>query len=466
LKGFHGVNWVRQIGTPARDLPQRQRTLENVVAWSYSLLTPSQQLLFCKLGLFSGWFDNEAVTSICFEDSKPSLTETNDLLGELSDQSLLVRDFVDGIPCWRMLELVHEYAHLKLDEALQASLRLRFSQHFLEKLMIVNKIEKHKQQDSFYHLNVRNLHAALKWAIAEKDTDIGFRLAWHLDDLWMSHGYSREGLQLLKQLFALPDQSPPKVRIDRLELAADLAWQKHDFETGLAFSKEIAELAMQNGIQREYLWSLNRMGRIYIEQGQYGEARRVLEECLAEAEAAPDVMNPGTTLAQLGELSLFDGKLGDAKAALEKAIALMPEARDSNEIFLSMAKVDMAEIALVEMKYDKAYRWLNESSEYADINIRRTLAFLFAVIGYLILTSGQYKERLLAGANLMGAIDALSERSGIILGSFYQQTKSDRINFAKRKLPDNDWQEAFLSGQLLSRDEALQLAKGKLKSQR
>ena len=323
LKGFQGVNWVRQIGTPARDLPERQRTLENVVAWSYTLLTGAQQELFCKLGLFSGWFDTEAAASICFEDPKPSLTETQDMLGELSDRSLLVRDFVDGIPCWRMLELIHEYASLKLDADVRAGLRLRFTRHFLEKLEAVNQLPDHKQQDTFYHLNVSNLHAALKWAIAENDTELGFKLALDLEDLWMSHGYSKEGLELFKLLFALPHSSPPEIRIDLLQRAADLAWHKYDFETSLAFSRESGELAKIHGLSGPYLWFLNRQGRIYIEQGNYDQARQALEECFNLALSDPEFMNPGSPMAQLGELALFEGRLEDAKAAFDKAYGFL-----------------------------------------------------------------------------------------------------------------------------------------------
>jgi predicted ATPase/transcriptional regulator with XRE-family HTH domain len=459
LNGFQGTNWIRQIGTPTRDLPQRQRTLENVVAWSYSLLTPEQQELFCKLSLFSGWFDNEAVASICFEDPKPSLTETHDLLGELSDQSLLVRDFVDGIPCWRMLELIHEFSSLKLDAGVRAGLRLRFSQYFLEKLKALNKITDHQQKDSFYHLHVNNLHSALKWAIVEKDMEMGFELAWHLDDLWMSHGYSREGLELLKQLFSLPDSSPPETRIGRLHSASDLAWQKYDFETGLAFLRESGELAKVNGLKGPYLWFLNRQGRIYIEQGNYDSACQALEECYNLALSDPEIMNPGSPLAQLGEIALFEDRLEEAKTTFKKAIQYLTETQDTADIFLAMAIVDLAEVALEEREFEQAHDWLAQAHEYADIHIRRLLAYLYAIAGYVILTPSNVNLDLITAAQIYGAMDSLSERSGIILGAFYQKKKSERIAHAKRRLPAREWDRAFQSGRQMGRDEVIELAK-------
>ena len=45
---LRGKDWVKQIATPARDLPQRQRTLENVIDWSYTLLTDETKVFLLQ----------------------------------------------------------------------------------------------------------------------------------------------------------------------------------------------------------------------------------------------------------------------------------------------------------------------------------------------------------------------------------------------------------------------------------
>jgi len=51
-----------------RDLPARQQTLRNTIAWSYALLEPAEQAIFRRLALFAGSFDLDAVEAVCAAD--------------------------------------------------------------------------------------------------------------------------------------------------------------------------------------------------------------------------------------------------------------------------------------------------------------------------------------------------------------------------------------------------------------
>ena len=48
-----------------RDLPARQQTLRNTIAWSYGLLSAADQTLFARLSVFVGGCSLAAVAAIC-----------------------------------------------------------------------------------------------------------------------------------------------------------------------------------------------------------------------------------------------------------------------------------------------------------------------------------------------------------------------------------------------------------------
>ena len=74
----------------ARDLPARQQTLRNAIAWSYDLLDGEQQTLFRQLSVFAGSCTLTAAEAICDPTGDPA-TGVLDGLESLFGKSLLRR---------------------------------------------------------------------------------------------------------------------------------------------------------------------------------------------------------------------------------------------------------------------------------------------------------------------------------------------------------------------------------------
>jgi predicted ATPase/DNA-binding XRE family transcriptional regulator len=74
-----------------RDLPARQQTLRDTVAWSYDFLDPTEKALFRRLAVFAGGSSLEAVEPVCAsEEDGPQESSVLETLASLVDNSLLV----------------------------------------------------------------------------------------------------------------------------------------------------------------------------------------------------------------------------------------------------------------------------------------------------------------------------------------------------------------------------------------
>ncbi|WP_446664428.1 ATP-binding protein [Flexivirga sp. B27] len=101
----------------ARDAPDRHRTLQAVIDWSWQLLgTPEQQAL-AILSVFADGFDLDAAEVVLSAAGSAPASDPVDVVEHLVDQSLLRRVDRDGRPRFRMLETVREFGAEQLDRA-------------------------------------------------------------------------------------------------------------------------------------------------------------------------------------------------------------------------------------------------------------------------------------------------------------------------------------------------------------
>src|SRR5260370_13243240 len=96
----------------AQDVPARQQTLRDTIAWSYDLLTAQEQRLFRCLSVFVGGFTLEEAGAVSklSNETEPGAVSTLDVVGALLDKSLLLQSKQEGKePRLTMLETIREY---------------------------------------------------------------------------------------------------------------------------------------------------------------------------------------------------------------------------------------------------------------------------------------------------------------------------------------------------------------------
>jgi predicted ATPase/DNA-binding winged helix-turn-helix (wHTH) protein len=99
----------------ARNAPARQQTLRAALQWSHGLLSPAEQAVFRRLGVFAGSFSLQAAQRVAHGAAGDDW-ELLDHLGALVDKSLVVVESGEP-PRYRLLESARAFAAEQLDAA-------------------------------------------------------------------------------------------------------------------------------------------------------------------------------------------------------------------------------------------------------------------------------------------------------------------------------------------------------------
>jgi len=217
------------LKTGARDVPDRQKTLRDAIAWSYGLLNADEQNLFRRLAVFvGGWTLSAAERVAAAAGASADLLDT---LSALIDHNLVQRiDDVDGEGRFTMLETVREYAAEQFEASQESDdVRAVHAQYFIA---LVSSVEPRlrgggrapwlARMRAEYH----NVRAALIRVLVEvPDTSASLKLTGTLTWFWYFTAQFSEGRGWMKRALALPGADPATAaRATVLSGAARLAF--------------------------------------------------------------------------------------------------------------------------------------------------------------------------------------------------------------------------------------------------
>ena len=315
----------------ARDLPARQQTLRNTLAWSYDLLAPKAQTLFRRLAVFAGGCTLEAAEAVSacmgapFTDSDDKL----DTLAMLVDQSLLRHrsDEADKTSRFELLETVREFSWelLKASGEVETVLRahacwfLELSTHAEEGMRGQHATIWLKRLDA----ERDNLRAALTWALNGGDLALGLHLAPALWRYWYMRGYFAEGRQWLESLLEASER----------QAAGTIPGPSHE---------ELARTA-------KILYGIGSMAR---PQGDLTSARTALERSLTLCEQLGDKQQIAYVCNALGAVEQQEGNMSLALALFEKSLTIKRDLHDQRGIANTLTSLGL--LYLDEKDFEKA----------------------------------------------------------------------------------------------------------------
>ncbi|MGM7648771.1 ATP-binding protein [Nocardia sp. JW2] len=310
-----------------RTTPERHRTLESAVAWSYRLCSPAEQVLWARLSVFSDGFTVEAAEEICSGD--PVRRETIfELLAGLVDKSIVTRHGAANGRTARlqMLGLLREFGAQRLSESgAEHSVRLRHRDYF-RVLALCGRTEYFSPRELEWSRRVRrehaNIRAAVQFCQAElRDYTAVLEIVAPLQLYRVGASFVVEEYRWLDCALDL-DVEPSEIRVRALAACSYAASLMGDGAMGERRATEAAALARELGLRELGADAACGMARASFHGGDSARTLRLSQEAVAvsldsgNAAAACDALYRAAVTA----LGMADGRAAEfARASLALA---------------------------------------------------------------------------------------------------------------------------------------------------
>jgi DNA-binding CsgD family transcriptional regulator/tetratricopeptide (TPR) repeat protein len=380
----------------ARDLPERQQTLRNTLAWSYELLTTQEQHLFQRLSVFVGGCTLEAIESVCaaLDDEADHVLEG---VASLIDKSLLYQTEQEGAEARLvMLETIREYGLEALEGSGEMELtRQAHAAHYLGLAEQAERALDDPQQAEWLERLEReydNLRAAMQWSLEPGKEghrrEMALRLGGALRRLWIVHGHWSEGRNFLERALAESKGVPAAVQVKAIITAANLANMQADTDRAEVLAEKSRELCQELGDTRGLALSLRLLAVVATRRGDLAAARSLNEEALMLFREVGDQKGAGLSLSNLGWLAIIQGEYAKGRALFEESLAMHRQV--GNKEGMARSLIALA-VALINTEGDPATirALLEESLALSqEVGNREGIETFFFLSGQLALSQG------------------------------------------------------------------------------
>jgi predicted ATPase/transcriptional regulator with XRE-family HTH domain len=440
-----------------RDLPERQRTMNATVAWSYQLLGPHEQRVFRRLGALPGRFPIEAAAAVLAgrDASSDSSDEALGAVAGLIDKSLVLRaeTSVAARPLYRMLETVRAYAAVELtaagerDDALEGLARYCAGEASLAAEGLVG----HTQAEWLDRVrdDLESHRGALTWLIERCRPAEASDIAWGLHLFWMIRGHAAEGLRWYEQALALPSL-PPDAETKALVGAGVMLYAQGELGRARTSLVRALELASGAGDTRMVVQAKNMLGHVEYGAGDVHAARDRFFCSVEGFKALALPWGTGNALSGLAGATLASGDAEQAERLLEEAESVL---RHAGPWFSSLALYVRGILEVRRGNPDRAIALARENLTHIR-KLHDKFAFVYALVP--LAAAAALKGDDAWAAQILGARDAVTERTGatVVDESVHDLNEQSEREVRARLGPDR-WARAYAAGRSASIDSLM-----------
>lgn len=494
----------------ATDLPDRQRTLRDAIAWSHDLLSSGEQTVFRRWAVFADGASLDAIEAVCGENGdaegvadRARHTNILSIVTSLVTQGLLVQmeeSETSGLsidePRFRMLSTIQEFAAERLDASNEAgAVRMR---HLDWLLRFAGEAEPQLTGPDQVHWLLRldaelgNIRAALTWALDHSHEE-GMRLASTLWRYWATHGLLTEGHTWLCRFLDSPASTEESVRARAFSSLGNLSLDLGDYPAASEAYGQALIVWERLGSTRGIADALNGQGLVDWYRGDYESARRHHEHSLELRRTIDDRQGQANSLTNLANAIKDAGDPHAARELHRQALAMRQQLGHRAGVGYSCLNLgdvarrvgDAAEASAMFGKSLRAFQDIGDTlgigyalqglglADQLAGNARQAATHFLEAIGIRlglgdrrgvvesiegIASVAASLEHLVIAATLFGAADALRGQIGAPMPEPDRLIYGPVVESIGRKVPRDACSAAWETGTQLSLTDAANMA--------
>jgi predicted ATPase/DNA-binding CsgD family transcriptional regulator len=443
------------LGTANRGAETRQRTMEATIGWSYGLLDEAEQLLWARLSVFAGGFEEDAAAEVCSDPRIPA-GQIAGLLGALVDKSILKRQLTGtGPPRYWLLETMRQYGRERLREAGEQTTAQQ--RHFdwirvlaesigawdSRQVTLLNRM--YREQD--------NLWAALDFCSGQPaGAAAAAELAQHLLPYWSSRGPFGDVRRVLTSLADLATENS-LARGRLLWVAAVMASTQNDYEACAVLAEESLRIGTAARDAEVVGWALTVSSVPRRRDGDLAGARERAESAFSLARLMS--LEQVELLARIHLCSVLVA-VGEIDRAIELGEGGLALSEACGEFWCRGYQLELlARAHWLRGDRQKAEALARQAAVHKHaVDDRNGLTMVLETLAWMSAERGGHEQ----AAILLGCAQRVRDSSSLILLELYREQHDQSVSIASRGLGQKAFDVAFARGRAMTVGEGVAFA--------
>jgi predicted ATPase/DNA-binding SARP family transcriptional activator len=437
------------VTTSTRAATPRHQSLEATVDWSYQLLSPSEQLLFRRLAVFSGGFTPDAAVEVCADEHLPRADVVPNLFRLVEKSLIRLGATLRGSARYTVLQTIREYSLNKLRTSPGAAdVYMRHALYFSAMASPTEAIVRSRHQVEWLaqlEEEHDNFRTAIEWAL-ETEPRLALEIATSLDEFW-TRRHIGEGRTWVTRAMEIAVPTG-ELQARASEVAGHLAWLTGDQESAFALLGEAEERWTALGNVPRAGHTMDRLGAGHFASGKIELGFEQMNRAVEMLRPAGDRWRLMSALNNLGYNLALNGEPSMAKPLLDEALHLARQCDDPHAVSSVLDSLAEVEMSLGRFHEARAL-WQEGFATAMGLDDKRQTAYLLEARARLALLEGDPELCI----RLASAGEAARSSIGEVAPKDWREIVIKTVEAARQQLPDVAADTAWREGKAMTVEE-------------